>query len=258
MNNIYSDKKVLFFDIETKPLLAYIWQLGEQHVRHGQLKKGYNEWDVISIAYSWAHEEEVHVMGWGYEQQDSSTMLRYFDELIKEADIVIGKNNERFDNKHLNFHRWRNNRDGMPDWSMKSDDLEKHLRKHLKLPSQSLDYISDILGLGGKEKMEFSDWVHIVEKTPELGEIAYEKMLHYNKKDVSDTKAIWMYSVKHFMPKHKLGISSLKENGIVACDTCGSFELIKNGTRYSGKTKYQMYVCNTHGGYATMIPIKGK
>jgi len=247
------NKKILVLDLETSPMLAYVWGLGEQHVRHGQLKRGSNIVDIISVAYSWMDEEEIHVMGWGYEEQDSRPMMEKLDELINEADIVIGKNNERFDNKQINFHRWYHNRDGMPDWLTKSDDLEKHLRRHLRLPSQSLDYISDLLGLGGKEKMEFSDWVNIVEKHPTEGLKAYEKMLHYNKKDVADTKAIWKYSMKHFIPKHNMGVSLEGQ----VCRACGSTNLAWDGSTYSGGVMYKKFKCRDHLGYAGRIAVKG-
>lgn len=245
--------KTLFYDIETTPLKAYIWRLGDQSVRHGQLIKPNHMYDIISIAYAWDHEEEIHVMGWGFEEQDSEPMLKKFDELIREADVVIGKNSDRFDNKHLNFHRWFHGRDGMPDWTDKADDLEKHLRRNFSMPSQSLDYVSDILGLGGKEKMEFSDWVNIVEKKDIA---AYEKMLHYNKKDVEDTRAIWRYSVKHFKPKYNKGAAKAAEGYGLACTNCGSLDLAKNGTSWSGGVHYQKFMCNTHHGYAGKLIIK--
>ncbi len=242
--------KILFYDIETKPLQAYIWSLGEQVVRHNQLMPQTPYTDIICIAYAWNDGEPAQVLGWGYDEQDSRPMTEAFDKLIKEADIVIGKNNTRFDDKHLNFHRMLHNRDGMFDWSFKSDDLERHLRKNFNMPSQSLDYISKLLGFGGKSPVGFDDWINIVEKKSKE---SYYKMLFYCAKDVEDTRAIWEYCYKHFKPKHSLRALQSKHAGLVdsfICDKCGSLNVKKNGTIISGGRLYQSFMCHDHRGYA--------
>ena len=248
--------RILYFDLETTPLQAWVWRMGDQTVRHGQLVTGRDSYDVICVTYCWNDGKPAKAMDWGFEEQNSKQMLADFDKLIIEADVVIGKNSDRFDNKHLNFHRMMNGQSGMPDWTKYTDDLEKQMRKHFgqALPSQSLDYISKILGLGGKIKMEMSDWINIVEKTEEenLGKKALAKMVKYGKKDVEDTRTIWEYVEAHITPKYNRSVNS--EHG--SCATCGSYDLIKNGIRRQGQIIYQTYRCNSHNGYAGRKTIK--
>ena len=52
---------------------------------------------------------------------------------------------------------------GNPEWSKYSEDLEKQMRRYFRLPSQSLDYISDMCGVGGKVHMNIGDWKAISE-----------------------------------------------------------------------------------------------
>lgn len=241
--------KILFYDIETTPLKAWVWSLGKQVVRHGQLDENHNMYDCICITYCWNDGKPAKHLDWGYHKQDSARMFAKFDKLIKKADVVIGKNNARFDNRHLNVHRWLNGQPGMPEWIKWSDDLEKHVRKHFYLPSYSLDYISDLLGLGGKIKMQFSDWIDIVEKK---NKASFDKMIKYGKKDIEDTRAIWEHCESHFEPRY----NAASKAGDLRCKHCGSQNICKNGTRAAGKSMYQHFYCNDHGGYAGKVLIK--
>ena len=244
--------KILYYDIETTPLLAYIWRCGKQVVRHNQLAKSNKKYDIICITYCWNDGKPAKSLDWGYLEQDSSKMIEKFDEIIREADITIGKNSDSFDVKHINTLRMLSGLPGMPEWSMYTDDLQKQMKKHFYLPSYSLDYFSELLGFGGKMKMEFSDWIHIVEQTRGEGRKRFAKMIEYGKKDVEDTRAIWEHCEKHFTPKFN---ANHLNKGMV-CSNCGSENIRKNGTRYRGQTKYQHFYCNGHGGYGGRAPIK--
>ena len=166
-------------------------------------------------------------------------------------ETFIGKNNKRFDDKHVNTMRLIHGLDGRPDLLDKVDDLESQLRKYFAFPTTKLDYISDLLGLGGKHDMCFQDWIDIVEKTKN-GKKKFNKMINYCGKDVSDTKAIWKYCEKHFKPKYNYSAATERE----VCVTCGSSNIKKNGTRLSGGVMYQQYFCNEHGGYAGKASLK--
>lgn len=253
-----SNLKILFYDIETAPLKAYIWQLGEQVVRHHQLLNDTPFTDIICISYAWNDGKPAKTLGWDFEKQDSKSVTEEFDKLIAEADIVIGKNNAGFDDKHLNFHRMINNRNGMHDWNLKSDDLERHLRRNFKMPSNSLDYISKLLGLGGKSQVGFEDWINIVEKRDKS---SYDKMLSYCEKDVEDTRTIWNYCYKHFTPRHSLKAFQKKKEKTIdnfKCELCGSSDVHKNGTRISGGRLYQAFACKAHRGHAGRVILQNK
>ena len=241
--------RILFYDLETAPMKAWIWRPGEQVVRHGQLVKEDNKppyTRIICATYCWNDDRPAKAIGWGYDEQDSGKVVKQFDELIKQADIVIGKNSDRFDNKHVNTIRMIAGGDPMPGWIRDTDDLEKQIRKYFNLPSNSLDYISSLFGLGGKIKMEFDDWIHIVEKTRGKGKAAYEKMLTYGKKDVEDTRTLWLKLESHFEPRYKAQTTNR------SCKHCGTTDIRQNGSRWSGGTKYIKFICSV-GHYAGMI-----
>jgi hypothetical protein len=240
------NKKILFYDIETTPLKTWVWRLGEQLLRHDQLDKDYSNYNIICIAYKFDNEP-VKVLHWDYNKQDDKKMIRQFDEIASRADVVIGKNSDRFDIKHINTQRLLAGLPGLPDY-FNTDDVEKQFRKYFMFPSYSLDYLSKELLGSGKMRMEMKDWIDIVEKTNKK---SFYKMLSYCKKDVEDTFKLWKYAEGHFKPK----FNHATFNGYLSCRICGSNKLKKNGTRVRNKTIFQMFHCNEHGGYAGECPI---
>jgi len=247
-----SKPKILFYDIETTPLQAWIWRPGKQVVRPAQLVEGYTRNDIICISYEWLHTNEKGTLHWGYEKQNSKQMVKDFTKICHEADLIIGKNNKRFDDKHLNSARLWHGLAGAPDLLSKVDDLETQMRRHFALASYGLDYFSEELGFGGKTKMCFDDWINIVYTK---GKASYNKMLKYCAKDVHDTKLIWKHCEKHFQPKFNYSTFS----GNMVCKVCGSKNIRKNGTRTSTSGMVsQNYFCTDHNGYAGKLNLNAR
>lgn len=275
--------KILFYDIETLPLKAVIWQPGKQYVGHKQLLPGFEMWDLICIQYCYNDNKPTKVLRFD-KHGGTAGVISKFDELVKEADHIIGKNSDRFDRKMLNSLRIFNNLPPMPEWMHYSDDLEKQMRKYLRLPSQSLDYMSSMCGIGGKNKMEMQDWIniqnyrHLLElekagldakslsivslnlfhKSPrevrKEGKESLDKMCGYGAKDTEDTRKLWYYLEKHFEPRFNMSVYlGVKHACIIS--SCGSTNLIKNGTRQKGKTRYQAFICKDCGYTGNKAPI---
>lgn len=268
---------ILVYDIETCLLEADVFNTGKQIVRHQQLKKGYYYYThVICITYQWLHEDKPHILTWGKSEADEQKMMKTFDAIIKTSDIVIGKNNNRFDDKHLNTQRLLMGHEPMPSWITKTDDIEKQMRKYLKLPSYTLDYISELLGFGGKIKMDLHDWQAIKayrsvvlcptmtsevtqhyykkNKTQVIkeGKAAEDKMFEYGLKDSVDTVGVTKKLLRHC----KLKINPGAVLGYNACVDCGGSEFIKDGTHARGLTLMQRLKCKTCGSRSNFAPIK--
>jgi hypothetical protein len=238
--------RILFYDIETSLMKAYVWQCGKQVVRHGQLDKLHNQPRIICVTYCWSDSDKVYSIDWGYEEQDTAKVVREFDEIIKQADHIIGKNSNKFDNKMVTAARMLSGLPGMPLWTKSCDDLEVQMRRNFRLPSHALDYISAQLGYGGKIKMEMQDWVDILEKNPG-GEKKLAKMIKYGKKDVLDTKKLWEKLAQHFDPKFNYAKFMSEEPG---CKHCGSKSIRPNGSRLIGMVRWNQFTCNDCGRYA--------
>ncbi len=248
---MHSNKpKILYYDIETTPLKAYIWRLGDQVIRHDQLVPSASMYDIICITYCYNDGKPAKHLDWGYKKQNSKKMIEEFDALINDADIVIGKNNKSFDNRHINTQRMLHGLPGIGDWSKKTDDLQTQMKKFFgkALPSQSLDYISKLLGIGGKIKMELSDWIHILEKT---NEDSFNKMIEYGKKDVEDTRAVWDRVAEYIDPKFSVKEVASKFAGHV-CRHCGSSKIQSRGSRMTTAGKVRRGQCQSCGHWFSL------
>lgn len=271
--------KLLTYDIETPLYLGYFFGLGEQILRHTQfLERSVFQSGIICIAAKWYHKKEVMLF-------TGNTAIEDLDRESKKADVCLGKNSDKFDVKRINSERMLHDLTPYPQWMDKREDLEKQMRKYFYFPSQSLDYISKRLGLGGKIKMEFDDWKDIynynllkeiedqmslnclssteikfaaisisevmfkqpARQTIALGKAALKKMYFYNKKDVLDTEAALIKVLPHV--KLKFNASVTKDKGY-GCTICGSSNIHSTGVITVGKTKYQTFDCTNHGGYA--------
>lgn len=260
--------KMAIYDIENGKLKARIFPSNKpQYISHKQLCHGHKVQPIICISVKWFGDKQVHTFV-------GKTAVKDFVEFIKDADVVIGKNNSRFDDGHINTHRLIENlppNTYLPDIT---DDVESQIRKHFNLPSYSLDYIAELLTGSGKDKMEDEDWnniqdrmelekiaEHIKSHSNELGEISkilygksvkdvvkdgyrsLNRMIKYNKKDVIKTEAV----LKKIIPYIKLRKNA---SGNTGCITCGSTKLIPGKIITCGKTHYQTFECLSHKGYA--------
>ncbi len=277
--------KILIYDIETPLNQAYLFGCGDQTVRHTQLIPGYSSWGILCITYCWNDGSPVKCIKWT-PKGGVKAIVKEFDKLIKKADHTIGKNSDRFDTKMINAQRMLAGLPGLPDWTKYTDDLERQMRRYFRLPSQSLDYISNQLGLGGKIKMEFSDWVNIsmwmewcvleelsdntksaiqtltqvmlhrYKLTPneicERGEEAFNKMCIYGMKDTEDTRTLWNKLSEHFDPKFNM---ATYYGHTIACKFCGKQNMKKTGFVYAAQTTYQRYYCKDCQRYGGRCPI---
>ena len=274
---------ILFFDIETLPLKSFIWQPGTQYVGHKNLCPSHSMWGLICIQYA-VDDGPVKVLRYD-KHNGTQGMIEAFDKLVAKADIVLGKNSDRFDIKMLNAMRALLKIPPIVGWEKYTEDLEKQMRRYFRLPSQSLDYISKQLGVGGKVSMEMKDWVNIsnyrelddlktegldtkalnvvsnhlfkesVKDIKAAGKEALEKMCHYGAKDTEDTRILWNYLKAHFDPKFNVAKFMGEKH---ACKHCGSTDIIPVKHRTAGKTTYQTYKCGDCKQYAGRAPISAK
>src|ERR1017187_5015377 len=93
--------RILFLDIETKPILAYVWGLFDQNIALNQIV---DDWRVLSWAAKWSDSKEIMQMDSreGINDRNEKKLLKEIWKLLDEADVVIGQNSKAFDVKKLN------------------------------------------------------------------------------------------------------------------------------------------------------------
>lgn len=240
-----SDPKVLVYDIETTPVLAWIWRCGEQYVRHPQLHEDYNQTKIICITYRWMHQKKAKALVYDIKKQCDKKILVEFSKLVGKADVVLGKNSARFDDKHINFRLFQNKLDPIPDWSKKCDDLERWMRRTFNMQSFALDYFAKLTTGAGKNDMCMQDWIDIVLHKDRK---KLKKMVDYGLKDADDTAELIERVQPYVKPKYNMA----QHYGDIRCTNCGSKNIHKNGIR-AGR---QNYYCKEHGGHAGSALIR--
>jgi transposase-like protein len=234
--------KRLFFDIEVSPNVVTCWRVGYKlNISPENIIK---ERSVISIAWKWQGESEVHALTWDKNQGDKK-MLQNFLPILNEADEIVYHNGDRFDLPWLLtrfiFHK-------IPAFpSYKGVDTLK-MAKKFYFNSNKLDYVARFLGLGGKMETTYGLWDRVfLKKDPE----ALKEMVSYNKKDVILLEQVYDRLSVYCAQKTHAGVLSGGDKW--QCPHCGSTNVKKSKTKVTaaGTVQHQM-VCKDCGKYYTI------
>lgn len=232
--------KILFFDIETSPVLAWIWRAGPKvRIGHDQIKAGMKS-DIICICWKWQGSSRVYQLDWGVKNQNSASMINEFTKEIEKADVAIAHNGVSFDVRHINTQRLLHEQRPI-SWPVIEDSLSQ-FRKYFYLPSYKLDFLAKLLAGAGKSKMVFQDWIDIVEGKSIR---ALEKMVKYCKKDVVLLEKVFNKAEAFFRPKTNAAL--IIGNERYDCPRCGSNKTIFCGYRRTLARTYRRKVCNECG-----------
>ena len=149
--------RILLLDIETAPKVALVWRFFNENISAKQVKE---HGHIMSFAAKWLEKEEVF-----YEENRTSNDKRIIEQLIyylDESDIVVAHNGGRFDVPQI---RGRALVHGLtPPSPSKIIDTYKVAKKEFNFPSNSLEYLCDVLNCsvkkgGHKEFPGFQLWL---------------------------------------------------------------------------------------------------
>lgn len=233
--------KVLFIDIETAPMVAYVWDLFDQNIALNQIK---NDWYILSFAAKWQHSKKIIYQ----DQRDApkiendKKLLEHIWQLLDEADIVVGQNIKRFDNKKINARFLHH---GMkPPSSYKTIDTLSIAKKYFALTSNKLEYLSNNFNkkykkLQHKKFPGFSLWKACLDGDME----AWKEMEKYNKYDVLSLQEIY----NTLLPwDATINFSIYNDDADHVC-SCGHKEFKNKGYAYTATGKFRRYQCKACG-----------
>lgn len=183
------ERSLLYFDLETSPIPAWVWGTGEQYVGHKQLE---GESKIITAQWMFEGDKKVSYEVWDKNQNDTRVVVA-ITEALNKSKVAISQNGRSFDHKVL---RWRTNVLNLPP--IKEVEILDTLtlsRAAFRAPSHKLDYRSKIYGLGGKIPMEMSDWIAVMHKVPG----ALEKMIQYGCKDIPDLRGLFWKELPYYI-----------------------------------------------------------
>ncbi len=239
--------KILLLDIETSPIISYVWGLWENNVALNQIK---TDWHLLSWSAKWLNSPSNKIM---YQDQrnaknieDDRKLLEGIWDLLDKADIIITQNGKKFDQKKLNARFIING--FTPPSDYRHIDTLQLARKHFGFTSNKLEYLSKTLNLSKKKSNHkkypgFELWKGCL-----AGEMsAWKEMEKYNKLDVLSLEELYLklqpWGTGVVLAVHDEG------NKEGSC-SCGSHNLKKNGFRFSNSGKYQRYTCDDCGAHS--------
>lgn len=243
-----SDCRVLIYDLETSRVLADIWGTGKQFVSHDSL---HEQPRIITAAWKWLGEDKVYTEswedikaenthdydtgGWG----DDKKLVERMVKVYNEADLVIGQNSDKFDNKILAHRSMVHGLEPLNRY-IKSLDLYKSSRKFFRTPSYSMDYTCKVLKVTKKRSHEgISMWRNAqYHKDPEVRRKAVESMEKYNIGDILSTEAMYFRMLPYI--DFKFHVGSFYGNEKWSCPNCGSrdIERLKYTTTPAGTVQH--------------------
>lgn len=234
--------RTLFWDIETAPMLAYIWQAKTEYVQMDAIT---HEVFMLSWAAKWEGGQKVYsdVLSPGEAvAQDDNRIVASLADMVREADMVVAHNGDRFDIPVLN------NRllllGGEPLGPVKTIDTWRLARKSFRLASNKLDYLAQQLGVGEKLHTDFSLW-----KRCYVGdEQALAKMHRYNRRDVRILEGVYERLQPYVKGLPRLVDGEYQDQH--ACPSCGSVALQRRGFHRTNASTFQRWKCNDCGRWS--------
>lgn len=234
--------KVLVIDIETSPMLAYVWRMFKENVGVNQLRE---HTTMLSYAAKWLGSDEVLYDDARHDLNDLR-LVRGVCDLLSNADFAVAHNGNRFDLKQIRGRALLNDIPPFPP--VKVVDTLEIAKKEFGFPSNSLAYLSKALGVqekGDHRKFPgFELWAEVMKGNME----AWQEMKDYNIQDILTLEDVYL-KLRPWATQHP-NMAVYEEASLPTCPKCGGVHLQRRGVQRTNVAVYQRYVCNDCGGWS--------
>ena len=235
--------KTLIFDLELAPSVVHVWKYWDTRVSPKQVLE---HPFIMSFAAKWLGDPNIV-----YEESRTTNDKKLIEQLVyymDQADIVVAHNGKKFDLPKVKgralFH-------GIKPFSpVKVVDTCLVARRHFGYPSNSLEYLSELLDCkikksGHKKFAGHELWLECLRGNDE----AWEEMKLYNIDDVLALEEIYL-KMRPWIDNHPN--VAMYENNIEkpTCKVCGSSHIQWRGYAYTNTGQYHRYVCNDCGAWS--------
>lgn len=239
-----SKPKILLLDVETAPILGYVWGLWDQNIALNQIQ---SDWHLLAWAAKWLGDPASKTM---YQDQrnasdiqDDKKILKGIWKLIDEADVIITQNGKSFDEKKLNARFILN---GMkPPSSVRHIDTLRIAKKKFGFTSNKLEYMTSKLctkykKLTHKKFPGFELWKECMKGNKK----AWDEMKTYNIHDVLSLEELY---TKLQPWDNSINFNVYSDQIRPTTCSCGSTNFKSHGWRYTNSGKYRRFICRQCG-----------
>jgi len=241
--------RILVIDIETAPMVAYLWGLW-QEVRSPDLIE--NGWYIMSYAYRWLGNEKVHGKAlhgcrrygtYKAGSEDDRELIEDLWKLFNEADIIVAHNGDRFDIKKVKTRMLTHVM--KPPAPYRTVDTLKICKREFGLTSNKLDYVHKLLFGANEGKIDTGGmelWIKCIKGDLE----AWDHMLEYNKRDIEILEDVYL-RIRAWDRSHP-NVAIMTSTEEPACTVCASTDLTPLVTKTATNVSlFNSYSCNTCG-----------
>lgn len=228
-----SGPKLLTYDIETSPIVAYIWSLYQQGV---SLDNVVQDWNILCYAAKWYHEDDViyDEVDWKNERyHDDKHLAEGLWKLFDEADFLVGQNSKKFDTKKVQARMILNGIQHPPS-TFRQIDILDIAKEKFAFTSRKLAYMTENLcskykKLAHEEFPGMALWVECLKGNPR----AWEVMKEYNCHDILSTEEVFTIFIPWYnkLPNFDLYHDQVFDNK----------DWVEDGYHYTNLGKYQRY-----------------
>lgn len=245
-------QKVLILDVETSPVIAYIWELGEQYVSLDQI---HTDWQIMAWSAKWLEEPDNSIQYYdSRNSKDDKAILKPLWELLNQADIVITQNGKKFDSKKINARLMLQ---GFPPPKpyrhIDTYLLVKQIAAHT---SNRLEYLTAKFckkhkKVSHKKFPGLKLWKECLKGNKE----AWNEMKFYNIKDVLSTEELYL-AIRAWAPESMPKVFDVTDKA-AECGVCGHMGQMKVGAPRRAKTySYRQNSCRKCGAWQTAERIR--
>lgn len=240
--------RIVTLDIETAPILAYVWGLFKQFVGLDQIVR---DWSILSVTWKWLGNPKTHYVdtwkdGKAVDIHDDSELLQKLWQVLDEADIVVTQNGIQFDIKKINA---RFIQAGMPPPSpFRQVDTKVEAVKIARFTSNRLAWLAKVLNGSQKDKHAdfpgFELWAECLKRNPK----AWAAMKKYNPIDVIETEDVYL-KLRPYIVGHP-NVGAFLEITEPTCPKCGSVDVQHRGSARTQTGLYKRMRCSSCLGWS--------
>lgn len=225
---------ILLYDLEITPILGWAYEMWDTRII-----KMEREPEIMSVSWKWLGEKGVQNDNSQDEPTDEGVVKTVWD-LLDQADIVVAHNAKKFDNRVASARFMMYGL--LPPSPYKTVDTLLAARRFFRFPSNSLNNLCHMLGLGDKPKTTHADlWHRCLDGDPK----AWEKMVKYNNNDVVLLEKLYL-KLRPYISNHP-NVSVHKDEG---CPRCGSQRTEWRGHYSTNVCVYHRFKCLDCGAWS--------
>ncbi|MBK5722565.1 ribonuclease H-like domain-containing protein [Dysgonomonas sp. Marseille-P4677] len=231
--------KILFFDIETAPMRAFVWGHWKNNIALSQV---ISNTFVLCWSAKWIGSDKVISDVLTPEEslvENDKRITENLWKLFDEAEIIVGHNIEKFDIPRMNSRFVIH---GLPRPSTyRTIDTLRAVRRYCGFASNRLDALAGYFNLEHKLTTDFDLWA----KSMSGDKDSLEYMSKYCDRDVLLLEEVYNI-LRPWISNHpNVGLYFDLNKGV--CAVCGSTDLKEEKPYYTTVGRYQTYRCNCCG-----------